>query len=197
MNIKILLQDFLIINSRFLSPEGKSYAFDHRAAGYGRGEGAACIVIKSLEKALKDGDHIHSVIRQTAVNSDGKTDGITQPSAVLHERLIRDAYNEVNLDPLETDFIETHGTGTQAGDPLELKAVGAVFGSARTERNPAYVGSVKTNIGHLEAASGLAGVIKASLALQKGIIPPNINFERVNEKIPLQKHNLKAWFLLL
>lgn len=191
------MHNFLIVNARFLSSEGRSYAFDHRASGYGRGEGAACIVIKSLEKALEDGDHIHSVIRQTAVNSDGKTDGITHPSAVAHERLIRDAYNEVDLDPLETDYVETHGTGTQAGDPLELKAVGAVFGSTRTERNPAYVGSVKTNIGHLEAASGLAGLIKASLALQKGIIPPNINFERINEKIPLQKHNLKACFLLL
>jgi acyl transferase domain-containing protein len=177
---------------RFLSSEGKSYAFDHRAAGYGRGEGAACIVIKPLEKAQRDGDYIHSVIRQTAVNSDGKTDGITQPSAVAHERLVRYAYNEVNLDPCETDYVEAHGTGTQAGDPLELKAVGAVFGSTRTERNPVYVGSVKTNVGHLEAASGLAGVIKASLALRKGIIPPNINFERVNEKIPLQKYNLKA-----
>lgn len=177
---------------RFLSSEGRSYAFDHRASGYGRGEGAACIVIKSLEKALRDGDHIHSVIRQTAVNSDGKTDGITQPSGEAHERLIRDAYNEVNLDPFETDYVEAHGTGTQAGDPLELKAVGAVFGSTRTERNPVYVGSVKTNVGHLEAASGLAGVIKASLALQKGIIPPNINFEKVSEKIPLQRYNLKA-----
>ena len=181
-----------MMSFRFLSSDGRSYAFDHRAAGYGRGEGAACIVIKPLENALRDGDHIHSVIRQTAVNSDGKTDGITQPSGVAHERLIRYAYNEVNLDPFETDYVEAHGTGTQAGDPLELKAVGAVFGSTRTERNPVYVGSVKTNIGHLEAASGLAGVIKASLALQKGVIPPNINFERVSDKIPLQRYNLKA-----
>lgn len=177
---------------RFLSSEGRSYAFDHRASGYGRGEGAACIVIKPLEKALRDGDYIHSVIRQTAVNSDGKTDGITQPSGEAHERLIRYAYNQVNLDPFETDYVEAHGTGTQVGDPLELKAISAVFGSTRTERNPVYVGTVKTNVGHLEAASGLAGMIKASLALQKGIIPPNINFERVSEKISLQTYNLKA-----
>ena len=177
---------------RFLSSEGRSYAFDHRASGYGRGEGVACIVIKPLDKALRDGDHIHSIIRQTAVNSDGNTDGITQPNGEAHERLIRYAYNEANLDPYETDYVEAHGTGTQAGDSLELKAVGAVFGSTRTHRNPVYVGSVKTNVGHLEAASGLAGVIRASLALQKGIIPPHINFERVSEKIPLQKYNLKA-----
>ena len=181
-----------MMHHRFLSPEGKSYAFDHRAAGYGRGEGAACIVIKPLDAALRDGDHIHSIIRQTAVNSDGKTDGITQPSAVAHERLIRYAYNKVNLDPLETDYIEAHGTGTQAGDPLELKAVGNVFGSTRNSEKPIYVGSVKTNVGHLEAASGLAGIIKASLALKKGIIPPNINFEKANEKIPLKLYNMQA-----
>ncbi|KAL4883330.1 polyketide synthase [Aspergillus karnatakaensis] len=179
-------------NMGFLSPEGKSYAFDHRAAGYGRGEGAACIVIKPLDKAIRDGDHVFSVIRQTAINSDGKTDGITQPSAVAHERLIRYAYGQAKLDPFETDYIEAHGTGTQAGDPLELKAVGKVFGKTRTEKNPVYVGSVKTNVGHLEAASGLAGVIKASLALQKGVIPPNINFEKVNAKIPLDEYNIRV-----
>ncbi|KAL4941786.1 hypothetical protein BDV06DRAFT_222773 [Aspergillus oleicola] len=177
-------------NMGFLSPEGKSYAFDHRAAGYGRGEGAACIMIKPLDAAIRDGDHIYSVIQQTAVNSDGKTDGITQPSPVAHEKLIRYAYESAGLDPFETDYIEAHGTGTQAGDPLELQAVGSVFGSTRGSTSPVYVGSVKTNVGHLEAASGLAGVIKASIALKTGVIPPNINFEKVNEKIPLEKYHL-------
>ncbi|KAL4966473.1 polyketide synthase [Aspergillus stella-maris] len=178
-------------NMGFLSPDGRSYAFDHRAAGYGRGEGAACIMIKPLDAAIRDGDHIHSIIRQTAVNSDGKTDGITQPSAIAHEKLIRYAYETAGLNPLETDYIEAHGTGTQAGDPLELQAVGSVFGSTRNSTTPVYVGSVKTNVGHLEAASGLAGVIKASMALKTGIIPPNINFEKVNDKIPLEKYHLK------
>lgn len=130
------------------------------------------------------------------MNSDGKTDGITQPSAIAHERLIRYAYNKANLDPYDTDYVEAHGTGTQAGDPLELKAVGSVFGRTRTESNPVYVGSVKTNVGHLEAASGLAGVIKTSLAMQKGVIPPNINFEKVNDKIPLEKYHLKVRFTI-
>ncbi|KAL4792644.1 polyketide synthase [Aspergillus venezuelensis] len=178
-------------NMGFLSPDGKSYAFDHRAAGYGRGEGAACIMIKPLDAAIRDGDHVYSVIRQTAVNSDGKTDGITQPSAIAHEKLIRYAYQTAGLDPFETDYIEAHGTGTQAGDPLELQAVGSVFGSTRDSTSPVYVGSVKTNVGHLEAASGLAGVIKASMALKTGVIPPNINFEKVNEKIPLEKYHLR------
>ncbi|KAL4954547.1 polyketide synthase [Aspergillus filifer] len=178
-------------NMGFLSPDGKSYAFDHRAAGYGRGEGAACIMIKPLDAAIRDGDHIYSIIRQTAVNSDGKTDGITQPSAIAHESLIQYAYKTAGLDPFETDYIEAHGTGTQAGDPLELQAVGSVFGSTRDSTSPVYVGSVKTNVGHLEAASGLAGVIKASMALETGTIPPNINFEKVNEKIPLEKYHLK------
>ncbi|KAL2850218.1 hypothetical protein BJY01DRAFT_261657 [Aspergillus pseudoustus] len=179
-------------NMGFLSPEGKSYAFDHRASGYGRGEGAACIVIKPLDAALRDGDHVFSIIRQTAVNSDGKTDGITQPSAVAHERLIRAAYADAKLDPAQTDYVEAHGTGTQAGDPLELRAVGAVFGKTRSEDSPVFVGSVKTNVGHLEAASGLAGVIKASFALRTGIIPPNINFEKVNAKIPLDEYNIRV-----
>lgn len=191
-NSKLEFRCVLTLNHRFLSSEGRSYAFDHRASGYGRGEGVACIVIKPLDKALRDGDYIHSVIRQTAVNSDGRTDGITQPSAVAHERLLRYAYNEVNLDPFETDYVECHGTGTQAGDPLELQAVGKVFGGTRTERNPVYIGSVKTNVGHLEAASGLAGVIKASMSMQKGVLPPNINFEKVNDKIPLEKYHLKV-----
>lgn len=141
---------------------------------------------------MRDGDYIHSVIRQTAVNSDGRTDGITQPSAIAHECLLRHAYKEAKLDPFETDYVECHGTGTQAGDPLELQAVGNVFGATRTKQHPIYVGSVKTNVGHLEASSGLAGVIKASLALQKRIIPPNINFEKANETIPLEIYNLKA-----
>ncbi|RDW73588.1 reducing type I polyketide synthase [Coleophoma crateriformis] len=189
----ILNPDMLITlsNMGFLSSEGRSFAFDHRANGYGRGEGAACIVIKPLNKAISDGDYIHSIIRQTAVNSDGKTDGITQPSAVAHENLIRRAYHEAKLDPLDTDYVEAHGTGTQAGDPLELKTVASIFGSTRKNSNPIYVGSVKTNVGHLEAASGLAGIIKASLAMQKGIIPPNINFEKLNEKIVLDKYYFK------
>ena len=149
-------------------------------------------MIKPLKDALRDGDPIRAVIRETAVNSDGLTKGVTMPSQVAHEALIRSAYSSAGLDPLETGYVEAHGTGTKTGDPLETGAIGSVFGTNRPAGKPLYVGSVKTNVGHLEAASGLAGVIKAALAVEKGIIPPNINFESQNEKLALEQWNLKV-----
>ncbi|KAF8849554.1 type I polyketide synthase [Acephala macrosclerotiorum] len=180
-----------LANMGFLSSEGKSYAFDHRASGYGRGEGVACIVIKPLDKALRDGDYIHSVIRQRQLTQmEEQMESHSQVRWLMNTYF--DAHTMRPIYPFETDYVECHGIGTQAGDPLELQAVGKVFGGTRTERNPVYIGSVKTNVGHLEAASGLAGVIKASMAMQRGIIPPNINFEKVNDKIPLDKYHLKV-----
>ena len=116
------------------------------------------------------------------------------PSQVAHEALIRSAYRNAGLDPLETGYVEAHGTGTKTGDPLETGAISSVFGKNRPAGKPLYVGSVKTNVGHLEAASGLAGIIKAALAVEKGIIPPNINFERENEKLTLEEWNMKVSF---
>ncbi len=149
-------------------------------------------MIKPLKDALRDGDPIRAVIRETAVNSDGLTKGVTMPSQAAHEALIRSAYNSAGLDPIETGYVEAHGTGTKTGDPLETGAISAVLGKNRPVGKPLYVGSVKTNVGHLEAASGLAGVIKAALAVEKGIIPPNMNFEKENEKLTLEKWNLKV-----
>ncbi|KAI9741637.1 MAG: polyketide synthase [Cirrosporium novae-zelandiae] len=178
-------------NLGFLSPDGKSFAFDHRACGYGRGEGVATLVIKPLKDALRDGDPIRAVIRETLLNQDGKTAGITLPSSEAHQALIRAAYKNVGLDPLETAYFEAHGTGTKVGDPREAEAIGTVFGEKRSIDNPICIGSVKANVGHLEAASGLAGIIKSTMAIEKALIPPLAEFEKINPKISLEKWKLK------
>ncbi|KAI1762800.1 hypothetical protein GGR53DRAFT_399114 [Hypoxylon sp. FL1150] len=174
----------------FLSPDGKSMAFDHRANGYSRGEGVSVIVVKSLADALRDGDVIRAVIRGTSVTQDGRTPGINLPSSEAQEALIRAAYTNAGLTPDNTGFFEAHGPGTPAGDPLEASAIGAVFGPTRSPNNPLYIGSVKTNIGHLEAGAGIAGLVKAVYALERGQIPPNIWFEKVNPKLDLERWGL-------
>lgn len=131
----------------FLSPDGRCYSFDQRANGYGRGEGAGCVILKPLDDALKQGDVIRAVIRNTGINSDGRTPGVTFPSAKAQESLARRVYAQAGLDPLDTTYIESHGTGTQAGDPVEASALFATFGGERSD--PLQVGSVKSNVGHL------------------------------------------------
>ncbi|KAE8150832.1 putative polyketide synthase [Aspergillus avenaceus] len=174
----------------FLSPDGKSQAFDHKANGYARGEGAAVIVIKPLADAIKDGNTIRAIIRATGVNQDGKTPGITLPSAQAQEDLIRSTYAAAGLPFDQTGYFEAHGTGTPSGDPLECAAIGATLGVSRPKESPLLVGSVKTNIGHMEGVSGLAGLIKAVYALERGLIPPNLWFEKANPRIPLAKWGL-------
>ncbi|KAI4170959.1 MAG: hypothetical protein LQ343_004617 [Gyalolechia ehrenbergii] len=189
----ILMPD--IMNSmtqiHFLSPDGISHSFDEEANGYGRGEGASFVIVKPLDAALKNNDVIRAVIRNTGANQDGNTPGITLPSTSAQEALIRQTYAGAGLPLNETSFFEAHGTGTQAGDPLEARALGATFGKARPQGDPLLVGSIKTNIGHLEGASGLAGVIKTILALERGIIPPNIWFNKANPKIPMDEWNIR------
>lgn len=176
----------------FFSTDGRSYAFDHRANGYGRGEGVSCVVLKSLSEALKDGDNIRAVIRSSVVNQDGKTLGITAPNPRSQEALIRKAYSLAHLDPADTVYVEAHGTGTAVGDLTESSVLGSIFGRAQKERGPVPCGSVKTNIGHLESASGMAGLLKAALVVEKGVIPPNLNFEKVNPSIRLREWNLEV-----
>lgn len=173
----------ILSNMNFLSPDSRCYSFDHRGNGYARGEGFGVLVLKRMSDALRDGDIIRAVVRSTGSNSDGRTPGIAQPSGDAQERLIRETYAKENLDPAVTRFFEAHGTGTAVGDPIEAGAIGAVFGQYRNSEEPLYVGAVKSNVGHLEGASGVAGVIKAVLALEKGIIPPNTNFEKLNPRI--------------
>jgi acyl transferase domain-containing protein len=143
--------------------------------------------LKPLEDAIRNGDPIRAVIRGSGINQDGRTAGITLPSREAQASLIRRVYNKAGLNPLDTAYVEAHGTGTPAGDPLEAGAIASVFGERRAKNRPLLVGSVKTNIGHLEAASGLASVMKSVLILEKGLIPPNLNFEKVNPQIPLEK----------
>lgn len=175
----------------FLSPDGQCYSFDHRANGYARGEGIGVVIVKSLSKALEDGDTIRAVVRGTGANQDGRTPGLTQPSIQAQETLIRSVYESNGLDMSKTMFIEAHGTGTSLGDPIEARAIGNAFRSC-TGRDPLYVGAVKANIGHLEGASGVASLIKTILSLEKGVIPPNASFERLNPKIPADELNIKV-----
>lgn len=181
-------------NLSMVSADSISYAFDERANGYARGEGVACLVLKPLHDAIKDGDTIRCVIRGTSVNSNGKGPGITMPSREAQIRLMKSAYrqagleNELNL----TGYVEAHGTGTQAGDPIETGAIGEYLGRCEGRDDKLYIGSIKANIGHLEGASGLAGLIKAILIVERGQILPNIWFKKGNPKIDFEGWNLRV-----
>ncbi|KAK2767749.1 Type I Iterative PKS [Arachnomyces sp. PD_36] len=178
----LLSPDLMIPMSlmHILNKDGKCYSFDTRGSGYGRGEGAAMVVLKRLDDAVRDGDHIRGIIRNSGVNHDGTTPGITLPSRDAQKTLIKSVYQRAGLDPRDTAYIEAHGTGTAVGDVEEISAIQSIFGKNNdTQNNPFYVGSIKPNIGHLESASGVAGFIKAVLMLEKGAIPPNINLEEV------------------
>ncbi|KAI0109091.1 putative polyketide synthase [Nemania sp. FL0031] len=173
-------------------PDGVCYAFDHRSQGYGRGEGIAVLVVKRLEDALKNRDPISVVIRETAVNQDGKTTTITSPDFEAQRDLIRSCYDRAGLRSEETAFVEAHGTGTKAGDPIEANAIGTAISQSRPENHPLYLGSVKTNLGHTEAVSGLAAVIKVAKSLEHGQIPPSINFEKPHPDIDLKALRLQV-----
>jgi acyl transferase domain-containing protein len=175
----------------FLSPDGSCKSFDARGDGYGRGEGAGIVVLKPLSAAVRDGDEIYAVVRGTGVNQDGRTDGITVPNPEAQEALIRRVCAEAGVDPRWIRYIEAHGTGTAVGDPLEAAALGAVLGKDRSPADACIVGSVKANIGHLEAASGIAGVIKASLCLKHRQIPPLANLETPNPRIRFDELGLR------
>ncbi|OTB16775.1 hypothetical protein K445DRAFT_366105 [Daldinia sp. EC12] len=180
-----------------LSPTGRSHMWDASVDGYTRGEGVGTVVLKKLSQAIADGDHIDCIIRETGVNQDGRTPGITMPSAKAQAALIQSLYSSCGLDlSVEGDrpqLIEAHGTGTPIGDPIEAEAIHQAFFPKDQEHlghKKIPVGSIKTVIGHLEGASGIAGIIKASLALQKGIVSPNLHFENLNPKIKPFYENL-------
>ncbi|KAJ5826937.1 hypothetical protein N7447_003700 [Penicillium robsamsonii] len=200
VNLMIGPDPFKTIGSLgMLSPDGRSFAFDNRANGYGRGEGVATVVIKRLSDALAANDPIRAIIRETALNQDGKTETITTPSGSAQEELMRECYRRAGLDPRGTQYFEAHGTGTQAGDPIEARAMANVFSGVdengdggRDEAHYLRIGSVKTNVGHTEAASGLAAIIKGVLCLEKGLIPASVNYETPNPKVKLDEWRLKV-----
>ncbi|KAF6241032.1 hypothetical protein HO173_000826 [Letharia columbiana] len=168
-----------------LSPEGSCKTFDAAADGFARAEAINAIYIKKLSDALRDNNPIRAIIRNTGTNSDGKSQGLMTPSSEAHEALIRKVYSDSGLIPSETGYVECHGTGTPTGDPLEVAAVGRVFGEKGV-----HIGSVKPNVGHSEGASGITSLIKVILCLQHGTIPPNIKFSTPNPKINFRESRL-------
>ena len=163
-----------------LAPDGRCKTFDAAADGYVRGEGCGIVVLKRLADARRDGDPILACIRAAAINHDGASNGLTAPNGQAQEWLIRKALHKAQLDGRDIDYAEAHGTGTELGDPIELAALHRAYGDGRTVSNRLYVGSVKTNIGHLEAAAGIAGLLKVVLMLRHGRIVPHLNFDKPN-----------------
>ncbi|MGF1452255.1 MAG: type I polyketide synthase [Opitutales bacterium] len=176
---------------RFLSPHGECRTFDESAAGYSRGEGAGVLVLKRLDRALEDQDDIHAVIRGTAINQDGHTPGLSLPNGDAQAALMRALYERIALDPAEVDYVEAHGTGTKAGDPLEVGALDNVLGARRAPDRKLWVGSVKSNIGHLEAGAGVAGIIKAIGTLKLRKVFPNLHFKSPNPALRLDQRSLR------
>ncbi|MFJ9739201.1 SDR family NAD(P)-dependent oxidoreductase [Streptomyces sp. NPDC101166] len=173
-----------------ISPDGRSKAFDEAADGYGRGEGCGIVVLKRLADARRDGDRIVALIRGTAVHQDGRTEGIMAPSAAAQAHLMRKAYEAAGVAPHDVDYVEAHGTGTRVGDPIEASALAGVVGAGRRGARPCLIGSVKTNIGHCEAAAGIAGLIKTALAMEHGVIPPTLSVAGPRREIPWAESGL-------
>ncbi len=173
-----------------LSPDGRCFTFDARANGYARGEGGGLVVLKPLAAALADGDRIHCVIRGGAVNNDGTGENFTAPNPLAQQEVLREAYRDAGVDPGLVGYVELHGTGTRLGDPVEAAALGAVVGTAPGRTAPLVVGSAKTNVGHLEGAAGVVGLLKLVLAIRHRGLPASLNFEHPNPDIPLAALNL-------
>jgi len=175
-----------------LSRSGRPYVFDERADGYVRGEGAGVVLLKPIRAAIADGDRIHAVIRGSAINNAGRSAGeFTVPSAAAQVEVIRRAHQQAHIDSAGIDYVELHGTGTRVGDPIEAQALGTIFKSPAREHTLA-VGSVKTNIGHLGAAAGIAGLLKTALSLEHGLIPPSLNYATAHPGIDLRAGGLEV-----
>ncbi len=172
----------VLCKMKALSPDGRCKTFDAAADGYGRGEGCGVIVLKRLSDAISDGDKILATIRGSAINHDGASSGLTVPSKLAQEKLIKQTLAAAKIEPFQVSYVEAHGTGTFLGDPIEIRALAAVLGQGRSSENPLMIGSVKTNIGHLEAA-GIAGLIKVVLQLQHQEIAPHLHFKQPNPYI--------------
>ncbi|MFD8383037.1 type I polyketide synthase, partial [Streptomyces sp. NPDC059679] len=175
-----------------MSPDGRCFTFDARANGIVRGEGGGLVVLKRLSEAIADKDRIHCVIHGSAVNNDGGGDGLTAPDQSAQEEVVRQAYRNAGVRTADVQYVELHGTGTRLGDPIEARALGAVLGAGRPADDRLLVGSVKTNIGHLEGAAGIAGLIKAALAIRARELPPSLHFTTPNPDIPLDELRLEV-----
>ena len=188
-----------LTKSGFCSPDGCVRAFDAAASGYVRSEGVGIVVLKTLSAALADGDPIYAVIRGSAINQNGTSNGLTAPSRAAQEQVLREAYARAKVSPGQIHYVETQGTGTPLGDAIEAMALGNVLGEGRAAGQRCAIGSVKTNIGHMEAASGIGSLMKAALALKHGQLPANLHFQTPNPDIPFERlpirvlEKLEAW----
>ncbi|KAI1086563.1 putative polyketide synthase [Rostrohypoxylon terebratum] len=170
---------------------GRCYTFDARGSGYGRGEGVGMVALKRLDDALHEGDNIRSVIRSSGVNSDGRTNGITFPNSLAQEHLALSLFRHLDFTPVEVQYAELHGTGTKVGDVTEMKSIQNALCKGRDKKNPLFLGASKQNIGHSESASGVGGLIKTVVSMEKGLIPPNILLETYKPGIEPEKWNMK------
>ncbi len=170
--------------AQMMSPDGTCRAFDERANGFVRAEGCGVVLLKPLDRAQADGDTILAVIRGTALNQDGASSSLTSPNGPSQEALMRQALEQADRTALQVGYVEAHGTGTSLGDPIELRALGSVYGASRKPGEPVLVGSLKTNFGHMEAAAGVGGLIKLVLALQHGEVPAHLHFETPTSHVP-------------
>ncbi len=187
--VNVLLSSYTmeaVARTQALSPDGRCKTFDAAANGFVRGEGCGLLVLKRLSDAQRDGDRIWALIRGSAVNQDGRSTGLTAPNVLAQEALLRDALQSAQVAAGEIGYVETHGTGTSLGDPIEVEALRAVMGPPRGDQTKCVLGAVKTNIGHLEGAAGVAGVVKAVLALWHELIPENLNFRTLNAHLEIE-----------
>ncbi len=166
-----------------VSPEGLCRSFDDESKGYGRGEGAGMVILRRIDDALENGDNILAVLKGSAVAQDGRTNGIMAPNGKAQEIVAKNALNTAGIDPSTVGYVEAHATSTPVGDPVEVTAVSNVYGKGRSAHEPCYIGSIKPNIGHLEAGAGVMGFIKAVMAVNKGIIPPQANLSKLNSRV--------------
>ncbi|AKT40699.1 type I polyketide synthase [Chondromyces crocatus] len=189
----------LVAQTQGLSPDGRCKAFDAQANGFVRGEGCGMVALKRLSDAQRDGDRIWAVIRGSAVNQDGRSTGLTTPNVLSQQALLREAHRNARVTPAQIAYVETHGTGTPLGDPIEFEALEKVLGAPRQDGTPCILGAVKTNLGHTEAAAGIAGLLKVVLSLHHQAIPRNLHFDTLNPRISLEgtpfvlPHETRPW----
>lgn len=177
-----------------LNSDGKSYAFDNRGSGYGRGEGVVTLVIKRLDDALSSRDTVRAIIRNTGVNQDGKTSGIAVPCSGAQQDLTQSHYTSIGLDPCKVSYVEAQGTSIEVGNAAEMESISRLFCGKQRRDSPFYVGSIKSNIGHLESCSGLASLIKAVLTLENGSIPPIATLEEIRKDLGCDLYNVDVNF---
>lgn len=192
VNLHLHPMGFLAFSkTSMLSKQGRCRSFDASADGYVRAEGGGIFFLKEYTQALKDGDPILAIVANSGVNTDGKKSGLTVPSAKVQADLLNQVYAQAAIDPAAIDYLEAHGTGTPVGDPIEAQAISQALGTCRSKNNPLPIGSIKSNLGHLETASGVAGLVKALYSLQHRVVPPTIGIENPSPHIPLEEWNLQ------